>query len=283
MVNLPESVTLSSIDGLDVVEIANDYAQASIALYGAQVLRFCPFSDGRERLWLSEKAILDGSKPIRGGMPVCWPWFSDRHGQPSARNLPSHGYLRDQMWQLTDATEEMQATALYFSPKTTHGDGFDGDATVILKVTVGKSLGVSLITRNHGSDPITITCALHTYFAVSNIAEARITGLEGEFEDKTRDFARFNTPAPYVIEGEVDRVHLTRPDTLVLQGPDNQTHIHSEGHDSIVVWNPGHHQSATMSDMTDDGYQTMLCIETAVTLGVTIAAGEEHTLTQRIE
>lgn len=268
------------------IEVQHPKGRAIISLFGGHVLSFIPAKDGRERLYVSPQANFDGKQAIRGGIPVCWPWFSDRHGQ-ALGSLPAHGYLRKQLWQLADSQFNDEAHQVRLVPRTTQGDGFDGQADVSLLIEVGSRLSVCLTTHNTGSTAFTFTCALHSYFAVQDIQQAELNGLSGQFEDKTRHFQLSDTPSPYHFSGETDRVHLSRAACVTLHDGNvygnAHTDIHSQGHDSIVVWNPWEANCQTMADMPDDGYLQMLCVETAVTQGVTLAAGEQHQLRQIID
>lgn len=278
---LSSSARLQKLGQLDVISVNNDQATAQIALFGAHIVSFVPKQDARERLWLSSDAILDGSKAIRGGVPICWPWFSDSHGKPDL-SLPSHGYVRDQTWQLSECVDTDDGTELTLVPGTTKGRGFDGDAQLSIKIKVGAQLHIWLTTENLGSTPFSITCALHTYFNVTDINHTKLRGLSGSYKDKTLNWQQFTTPEPYTFHQETDRIHLCRANKVSIEDRQQGTLIESAGHDSLVVWNPWSTLSQSMQDMQDDGYRYMLCVETAVTDNKEIAPGQAHTLTQII-
>lgn len=304
------SITLIKRGQVDVLHIENQHAIAQVALFGAHVLSFKPKSDNRERLWLSETAIFDNRTPIRGGIPICWPWFSDAHNQPR-NDLPSHGFLRNQIWQLDESKEDSDVTRLYLSPTTTKGPGWDYDCQCGLTIEIGKTLKISLHTtslENHGQplEPenhgqplennhgqalekdhldhrgLPINCAFHSYFAVNNIENTKLRGLEGVYLDKTQNWKCLSTPEPYVFCAETDRIHLTKTPKVTISD-DFETHIYSQGHDSIVVWNPWSKINQKMKDMHDNGYQNMLCVETAITQPHFLLPGEHMVLIQNIE
>ena len=277
-----QSVTIVKDQELEILIIENNAAKASISLFGAHVLSFVPKHDNRERIWLSPCAIKDGKKPIRGGVPVCWPWFSDLHGLEKGA-LPSHGYVRDQSWIISDCQEAADQTVVTLSPVFTEHNGFSGKPSLSFQITVGKSLSMSLTTKNIGEEAFTYTCALHTYFQINDINQIYLEGLSGQYKDKTRNFDTFDTPEHYTIAGETDRVHLCDPVDVLIKEEKQVTTVSSEGHDSIVVWNPGQENAKNMADMEDSGYLTMVCVETAVTEGLTVEPGESHTLAQTIK
>ncbi|AWL12164.1 Glucose-6-phosphate 1-epimerase [Saliniradius amylolyticus] len=275
-----QDVHLESSDtGVDILKIENAHAIARMSLFGGHVLGFMPKHDEQERLWLSDKAVLDGSKAIRGGIPICWPWFGDHPSQPE---LPAHGYVRNQNWQLLSIDEADEQTTLRLAPHTTLNEGFDGQAELELEVRVGRSLTVTLTTTNIGDNPLSYGAALHSYLAAEDVTQCVIEGLSGDYKDKLDSGRIKPTPHPYRISGEMDRVHLTMPERVRLQSPAHPMQLLQSGHDSIVVWNPWSNKSQQMSDMPDNGYQCFVCIEAAVTQGYTLAPKQSHQLQQQI-
>ncbi|MFC3093561.1 D-hexose-6-phosphate mutarotase [Alteromonas sediminis] len=258
--------------------IDNALGRAEIALFGAHVLSFTPHHDNRQRLWLSPHADLSGKKPIRGGVPLCWPWFSNDHGREQGE-LPSHGFLRSQIWSLTDTEQKDETTTVTLTPDHTRSDGFDYSADVTLTVTVGRELEVALTTTNTGKEAFTFNAALHTYFNVDNIAETRLEGLTGKYKDKVSNWAEVETPSPYTFSRETDRIHLDKAEQTTLCMNAHQTLIRHYGHDSIVVWNPWG-SAASISDMDAFGYKHMLCVETAITQGAVLQPLDSRTLKQ---
>lgn len=275
---LTDSTTISTQGSIQILKIDNQFAQAEIALFGGHLLSFKPKHDNRERLWVSQNAVLDGKKAIRGGIPICWPWFGD-HKEPQ---YSAHGYVRNQKWTIVNSQEIDAGTQIILKPNTCMGEGFSGNVELQLIVVVGKTLSIQLITKNVGDTEISYNCALHSYFSVSDIKLIELLGLEGKYLDKTRAFDSFDTPIPYQFSEETDRVHLHKaPEVSIVDGQ-NITKVQSKGHDSMIVWNPWQDKSISMGDMADDSYLTMVCIETAVTQGQKIAAGQTHMLEQVI-
>jgi len=275
MQNLPKTISRGELsDVIKTLEINNAHAKASISLWGAHILSFKPKHDNRERLFRSNKMVLDGTRSLRGGVPVCWPWFAQRPG------FQMHGYVRMRNWHMLSATENANYTEIVLTPYDTTGDGFDGTADLTLTVQVGERLSFTLMTTNTGEESFEFNTALHTYFAVEDINEVELTGLSGSYLDKPQDFATMETPAPYRFTEETDRIHLNPVKQVSIMQPGSETGVESAGHDSIVVWNPWAKNAAGLTDLGADGYLTMLCVETAVTLGKTLQSGESHSLTQ---
>jgi glucose-6-phosphate 1-epimerase len=277
---LTDTTTIMTRDNIQILYINNAFASAEISLFGGHILSFKPKYDHRERLWVSQNALFDGKKAIRGGIPICWPWFGEHK---SITNLAAHGYVRTQTWQVLSCEETDTATTVTLKPQTSADDGFEGDAQLTLVLHFGQQLTIQLLTTNLGNTPITYNCALHSYFAISDIKQCELLGLSEQYSDKTRGYQIFNTPQPYRFNEETDRVHQEQPKTLTITDGENKTDVLSSGHDSLVVWNPWQAKSISMADMADDGYLTMLCVETAVTQGQEVAPKATHILEQIIK
>ena len=279
--SITQGIEISEISGITFLNIDNDAASARISLFGGHILSYIPKADNQERLWLSPHANLTGEKPIRGGIPVCWPWFSDDHGREKG-TLPAHGILRSQAWQLANSETTAEGTHVELVPSYTRADGFEYDCEVSLHVWVGETLKVELATRNTGIVPFTFNTALHTYFQVEDIQKVTLEGIDGQYKDKTDNWALKDTPSPYDITGETDRIHLTdSARTEIKQHGAAFTAVESSGHDSLVVWNPWQ-SAATISDMDAFGYKHMICVETAVTQDKVLEPDETHRLVQTI-
>lgn len=276
---LTHSCSIVTRDRVQILQIDNPLAKAEISLFGGHILSFIPKHDNRERLWVSDKAIFDGEKAIRGGIPVCWPWFGDH---ASNKEIAAHGYVRTQTWEILNSEDTTSGTTITLKPRTSAGDGFAGHSQLILAVHIGQQLNIQLRTTNLGDTPLTYNCALHSYFAIADIRQCELVGLSGQYKDKTRDYKVFGTPQPYQFSEETDRVHIQQPRTLTIVDESIKTDILSSGHDCIVVWNPWQDKSISMGDMADDSYLTMLCVETAITRGQEVQAGQIHILEQII-
>jgi len=270
---------------LPTVRVRNEFAAAEISLLGAHVLSYQPH--GTEPvLWVSSQSNFAVGKPIRGGIPVCWPWFA---GHPLDSNLPSHGFVRTALWTvLASRTTRDERTEIEL--------GFESNADTLalwphrfalrLRVTVGPALTVTLFTCNTGDELFSFTGALHTYFHVGDVAQIAIHGLDGsDYLDKTDNMARKTQHGPVHISGYTDRIYLDTDSECIIQDPVLNRHIHIEkaGSATTVVWNPWQ-MAARMPDLADDEYPGMLCVETAKAADdvETVAPGEEHHLTAHI-
>ena len=274
-----DSISVEESSGITFLQVDNAFATSRISLFGAHVLSFVPKSDNVDRLWLSPHAFLNGERPIRGGIPICWPWFADDHGREKGE-LPSHGFLRTQTWQIQSSEDVEEGTRIVLTPTFTRGEGFEYDCLVSYEILVGKQLSVTLKTENTGIVPFTFNAALHTYFAVPSIGKTEITGIEGDYKDKLEDWAVKPAPVPYLFSGETDRIHqFAAPDVTIRVEDTPLTRVTSMGHDSIVVWNPWQ-GAASIADMDAFGYRHMLCVETSVTNDITVEPEHAHSITQ---
>ena len=276
---LSDSSSLIHQEGLQLLIVDNHHAHSTISLHGGHVISFMPKRDHRPRLWLSKKAILDAKHPIRGGIPICWPWFG---AHSSDTRYPSHGYVRNQPWHIVDCQDTKTETVVHLQPQSCRGEGFAGQAQLTLVIKVGSELSIQLVTHNIGQVDFTYNGALHSYFKVDDIRRCELKGLEGDYQDKLQNYALCHTPRPYQFSGETDRVHLATPHELRIVQNAGNTDILSSGHDSIVVWNPWSANSKAMADMANDGYKNMLCVETAITQGQVVSPGQSHSLQQII-
>lgn len=172
-----KGVAVSERDGGSVLDIATRRCQAAIALQGAQVLHWQPAGQSHDVLWFSPVTRFGGGKAIRGGVPICWPWF----GQSQTAGKPQHGYARNAVWQVVSAHRTDDDVALVFElPADCPGiEHLDGVARLRFSVTVGAALDMALETRNVGRRPFTITEALHTYLRVADVTQVSIDGLDG--------------------------------------------------------------------------------------------------------
>lgn len=269
--------------GLVIARIANTHAQSAIALQGAHIMTFQP--DGEQPvIWLSPAAKLVQGKSIRGGVPICWPWFGPHAGEPA---FPSHGFARTAQWQVTSgkALPDGSTRISFDLPQSSIPVAqWPHSCRAQLVATVGKTLSVELITENTGSTAFEIGEALHTYFTISDVDALRITGMEGcTYLDKVGVAQTRTQQGPILIASEVDRIYIdTEGDCLLEdQGWKRRIRIAKSGSRSNVVWNPWVEKSAKMGDFgSDTGYRGMVCVESANAAGnvVTVAPGATHSL-----
>lgn len=273
--------------GLLIAEVTTQHGNATIALQGAHVMTFTPAGE-QPVIWLSNFAKFGLGKSIRGGVPVCWPWFGPHVSDPK---LPGHGYARTVTWRLNQVQslsddrirlefelEESTATRAQWPHRT----------PVRNIITVGRALEVELVTTNADNVPVTIGDALHTYFKVGDVRQATIHGLEGcDYLDKVDGGQRKQQSGAVTIGQEVDRIYLNTGSVCEIRDPSlkRRIKISSSGSHSTVVWNPWIEKANKMGDFGPDGYLGMLCVETANAAEdvVHLAPGQVHRLVARYE
>ena len=268
--------------GMIIAEVANQHALANIALQGAHIATFQPRGE-EPVIWLSPHAKFVPGKSIRGGVPVCWPWFG---AHKTDSKLPSHGYARTVPWDVLE-TKALPDGSTFLRFGLTGNDTTRAQwphlSTVQLEVTVGKALRAELITTNADTKSFEIGEALHTYFQISDVAKTAIHGLDNcAYLDKVQDFARFTQKDGIVIEREVDRVYINTAADCVIEdkGLKRAIRIAKQGSMSTVVWNPWTEKADKMGDFGENGHRGMVCVESgnAMENVVVLAPGETHKL-----
>ena len=268
--------------GFPVMSVRNAHADAAIALQGADVTSFQPH--GQEPvLFLSRHAAYAPGKAIRGGIPICWPWFGPHPTDPTK---PDHGFARTRPWSVLDTmampngatrvrlglTDDAETRALW-----PHAFSLE------LAVTVGATLEVALVTRNTGREAFVCSGALHSYFRIGDVTASMIQGLEGTpYVDKV-DGGRLKVQqGPVTIAGETDRVYTDTTASCLIVDPTlgRRVTVAKRGSRSTVVWNPWRDKARRLADFGDDEYTEMVCVEVANAGAdtVTVAPGGEHHL-----
>jgi len=259
-------------------------AVAHIYTLGAHVTHW-QLEGHKPVLWLSGNSWFEPGKPIRGGVPVCLPWFNVKPDQPDA---PRHGLARTMNWQVvsTRLNDDGSAdVALELQSGDNIAAVWPHPFTFRHQITVGRNLTMSLTVRNPGYQPFAFTEALHSYFNVADVRKATVTGLECAPYANTVGGQARKAPGdshPIAFADETDRIYTGTSATCVLHDPglDRQITIDKSGSDSTVVWNPWIAKASAMEDFGDDEWPGMLCIETANVAddAVTLAPGTSHTM-----
>lgn len=270
--------------GMPCIEISNRAAQATISLHGGQVLSYRPVDANHDLLFLSEHAIFKADKAIKGGIPICWPWFGD---DPEGRGRQAHGFARNMPWTVSHtaqsgpghtkielALEDNAATQALW-PHTFR---------LTLHVDIADTLTLALVTRNTGETPLRITQALHSYFSVGDIDTVSVNGLDGlRYLDKVRQFVEDRQQGPVTFTAEVDRIYQGVNKDLSIDDPSLQRSIHIQAGNSTtaVVWNPWVDIAQAMQDLADDAYRRFVCVETANAADevISVAPSTEYRLT----
>ena len=271
-------------DGFVMADIDTAHCTASVALQGAHLSQWQPKSQAQSVVWCSPVAKFAHGKSIRGGVPVCWPWFGAHPGEAS---FPGHGFARTVPWSLDSAGYTGDgAIELAFSilPSEAGAKQWPHATPAILRMKIGAVLEMELTTRNDSGEAITLGQALHTYFTVGDIRDCSITGLEGcDYLDKVDGGARKQQEGAIVIGSEVDRIYLGHPGTarIVDRELGRTIRIDKRGSNSSIVWNPWLEKCVKMGDFgSDEGFLGMVCVESANAADdvVQLAPGQSHSL-----
>ncbi len=267
-----------SANDFQYLEVTNKYAKAKIALQGAHIFEFTPH-DAKEILWLSDVSDLEYGTSIRGGIPICWPWFGMHTVDTS---LPQHGFARTALWEYVDAKELADSTivTMMLRSDTKTRTMFPYEFELTLSITLAKELTLKLTTKNCDTKSFSITQALHTYFNISDISNIEIEGLHNKPYLDALDMKEKIQQKNIQIDKEVDRVFQEVDNEIVLKDKQKTLSIINGGSRSVVVWNPWIEKCSRMSAMKNESYKTFVCVETANALkdAKEIKPQKSHTL-----
>ncbi|MFI8982892.1 D-hexose-6-phosphate mutarotase [Ectopseudomonas khazarica] len=283
------------LDQLTCWRIRAQRSELLVAQQGAQILSYQQ-DDQPPLIWLSLDAAYRHGQSVRGGVPVCWPWFGDLRRNPEAvqahyqhAEAPAHGLVRGLDWQLLGIAEEDGAVNLRFAFDSREQPlpGWPRDAAVHFDIRLGDDLQLRLETQNRSDHPLTLSQALHTYFAVSDVRQVHVEGLQGcRYIDTLQDWQELRQEAAPGFAGETDRIYLDTPARLSIVDPawGRRIHLDSTGSRSAVLWNPWIDKARRLSQFPDEAWQNMLCIETANLLEdvVQLESDERHRLQLRL-
>lgn len=252
---LSPAISQCQIADLPVLVVTHPKGRAAITLQGAHLLSWQPAGQ-KPVIWLSSATAFQPGVAIRGGVPICWPWFG-----PAGK--PSHGFARTMPWQLTAHSENDDEVKLTLTLKdcaetrTLWPHAF----TLHAHFTLSDNCTIEL----EAEGEFETTSALHAYFEIGNIAEIKVSGLGESYIDKVAGGEPAVQEGELTFKGLVDRV-FTRPEpeSLIVDSALGRTiSVKHQGNSDVVSWNPGAENSVSMKDMADDGYKTMVCVETA--------------------
>ncbi len=256
---------------MEPIRISTPLAEAELYSYGAHLAKWTPRGQ-RPVLYLSPRSFFTAGKAIRGGVPIIFPWFGPKDG------AAAHGFARTSEWSV-----ESQRTLK---------DGRVEIALVLgnarFRVTVGVELKMEFEVTNVGQEVLVFEEALHTYFAIGDVEQVTVAGLEGaEYLDKTDEYRRKRQAMePILFDRETDRTYVNTRSTCTILDPswERRIVIEKDRSASTVVWNPWEEKSQAMADMAPDGWKEMVCVETG-NIGenaVRLGPGETHTMTALI-
>ncbi len=279
-------------DELQCIEINHPSFSALIALQGAQLLKFQPVND-TNWIWLSDKAEFKKGKSIRGGIPVCWPWFGNANDNPKAikhmirsDTAPAHGLVRTKEWKLHTIEESKEQIKLHFNIEVNTSELWQGNARLSLVITLQQHMLNLALTTTATDKSIAISQALHSYFPTRNIHKTRINGFENcQYYDALDHWKLKTQKDAITFEVETDRVYLTpASNTQILIIPDKTLSLESNTN-SAVVWNPWIEKSKRLSQFKDDAWKNMFCLETSNAMDdfIQLGANESHTLELKLK
>lgn len=258
---------------LVAINVINDYAEATVFLQGAQLSHYQRHGEAA-LIWLSPKSDFQQGTPLRGGIPICWPWFGDLNKNPATitgcykTEQTAHGLVRDKEWQLnhinnlSDGRTHLNLQLVF--NYTTH-DEETLQATLSYDIYIGKTLELILTVENNSNKPLNYSAALHSYFAIADIHETVVTGLENTpFIDCLNEWRTSSENTKLKITGETDRIYqqVNGAQQIIDSGNKRTITINSQNSNSCVLWNPWIEKSQRLSHFPDTGYKSMLCLET---------------------
>lgn len=291
-------VTIELHQELLAVHIENDKACATVFLQGAQLSHYQRHGEP-PIIWCSPLCDHRSGVPLRGGIPVCWPWFGalEKNPQPvqqqiAAADTAVHGFVRHRQWTL-DAieplSEDQTLLRLSLSLEQNQEPEWPNATTLMLDILVGEQLQLTLTVHNRSEQSVCFSSALHSYFALLDIAQVSVDGLQQlDYIDCLQNWSTQRQTGAVTIDREIDRIyHGTRikPIALVDEVWQRRIEVSCGGSDSAVIWNPWIEKSQRLSQFADDGFRQMLCIETANADRdfVQLAPSQQHQLTLTID
>ena len=278
-------VKLSKEEGnLEFINITNTLAVAKIGLQGGHVVWWKPKSIKEDVLWLSTSARYEKGRSIRGGVPICWPWFGHH---PTDGTYCAHGFARVTPWKLKSSTQLKNGATkivLTMTPSQEQIKQLTYDYELELTIVAGDSLSLNLKTTNLSNHPFTISEGYHTYFYVSDIENIKVTGLENSvYTDKFDNFNRGIEKGSILFNGPFDRVYSNTSNDCYIEdeGLNRVITVKKSNSNSTVVWTPWEKKSKEMGDMGEESeWRRMVCVETANLLenAIVIYPGLSHSI-----
>ncbi|MFV8982913.1 D-hexose-6-phosphate mutarotase [Serratia fonticola] len=260
-------ISQRQLDELPVVVVSHPKVRAAITLQGAHLLAWQPSGD-KPVLWLSNNTPFKNGVAIRGGVPICWPWFGPA-------GSPSHGFARNQPWQLTAHDEDENGVILTFTLQDNEQTRklWPHAFTLIARFKLGEECEMEL--ESHGD--YQATAALHSYFQIGDIDKVKVAGLGEHYIDKVAKGIEARQVGELEFTGQTDRVYTQATPCSLIKDPVLQRTIEVNHHymSDVIAWNPGVELSCSMADMPNDGYKTMVCVETGRVSKPLIASGEQ--------
>jgi glucose-6-phosphate 1-epimerase len=268
--------------GLAKLNITGPLAEAEIYLHGAHITAWRPAGE-EEVLFLSEHSKWEDGRAIRGGIPVCFPWFRAKADDPLA---PAHGFVRTKEWNLESVQVSGDgAVTVVCGTRSDEGSRrwWPHEFRLAHRITVGKTLDMELTVTNTGSTVFRFEEALHTYFRVGDVEEAEVRGLEGvAFLDNVDGNREKVQAAALRLSGPLDNAYIDTLSAVEFSDPvlGRVVQTVKENSSTTIVWNPWREGAAKLADLGDEGWKQMLCVEASNILGgaISLDPGKEHTM-----
>jgi len=268
--------------GLLRVQVAGAFGEGEMYLHGAQVTSWKP-SGHDEVLFVSSKSRWQEGQAIRGGIPICFPWF---RAKADDHHAPAHGFVRTRTWQLGSVAEnEAGVTVSMFTESDDETRRWSpAEFRLLHRVTFGAELSLELICTNTGTAPLRFEEALHTYNRVADVHDARLLGLENvRFLDNTDSNKEKVQLGDVTLASQTDNAFLNTQSAVDLMDPKMRRRLRLKKSNSLttVVWNPWREAGAAMKDMGDGEWSQFLCVEASNILdaAVSLVPGAEHKMT----
>jgi glucose-6-phosphate 1-epimerase len=265
--------------GLQKVRITSPEAAGEMYLHGAHITSWKP-AGKEEVLFLSSQSRWEHGHAIRGGIPICFPWFGGKADDPKA---PAHGFVRTKAWQLESIAQAGDGITVSMFTESDEGTKrwWPAEFRLVYCVTFASELRLELVVTNTGKTPLRFEEALHAYHRVGNVLKTRLGGLcTVHYIDKTDSNRKKTQHGEIAIVSETDRVYLDTTDAIEMEDPvlRRRTHVGKENSRTTVVWNPWVQKAHSLTDFADDEWMQMICIETSNVsdFAVDLAPGQQH-------
>lgn len=262
---------------LPELELSHGNARLRLSLQGAHITQYT--IDDDDLLWVSESAKFEAGAAIRGGIPLCWPWFG---ASLDDSDWPQHGFARTGKFSLvSQSTDDHGSSVVLELDMSGAVPAWRHAARLEVEIRLSDHLWMELRTINISGESILVGAGLHSYFSVASSRNVVIPALTGlSYLDKPTGYTRQFQREPLMVEGEIDRVFLEAPKGVVLEDPGKARNIEIDawGNTDLVVWNPGASVASAMADFDDEGYERMICIEPAIALDRRFRLGPGETL-----
>lgn len=271
--------------GLAKLKITGRLAEAEIYLHGAQVTAWRPAGED-EVLFLSGQSKWEAGRAIRGGIPVCFPWFRAKADDAKA---PAHGFVRTKSWELISIGQDGDSVVVTLTTESDKASRrwWPHEFRLVHRITVGEELRLELTMTNTGGTSLKFEEALHTYYRVGDVERIAVAGLDGvRFLDNMDGNREKRQSGGVYMTAATDNAYLETQGTLELDDPvlGRRIRIEKKDSDTTVVWNPWQEGAKKLADLADEEWREMACVEGSNILGsaVTLGPGEEHTLDVRM-